>query len=193
MPVPWGPPDSVDLLYHPERCRPLAPGELWSIIDTSGHDLVSWAVALDQVVKRRAFVSLGYAHPDAFIRGFLAIEPSELRRIVRLGLLARDAFASNEVLATDPPTGLLRSLLRIRSKRHWATVVTTLLLDLVGLGRVSPTQAKKAALAAKRRAHRLKVERRKGWRPRSRKRASRWWVQTRDGHRIEVVGSNVVG
>ena len=116
--------------------------------------------------------------------GFLAMNPTDARRMIHVGLRARDIFA-----AIDPelelPIGLLRALCRIHSRRHWARFATESLLELVACRRISATQAKKAARAARNRAHWSKL-------PRGRRRA-RWWVQARDGSRIQVIGSNVIG
>jgi hypothetical protein len=196
-PVPWDQQDSLDLLYHPERTRPLHPSELRVVTGMTSADYVTWAEHLDLVLRSCAYEALGYSDESTFIRMHLRSDPSDVKRLINVGLLAADV--EREDISVDAPIGLLRALQRVRSNRVWANAMTALLLKLVSLRLVSSRQAKKALRAALSRAH--LVNRVNGLRSASlaglvtrtkgRRLQSRWSVRTLTKGDVIVEGSNV--
>ncbi len=181
-------PDSFDSVVHPERFAPMPWRTFCTAVLRDSANFVSVTEDVETAVRERHFRGLGYPTVDGFYLDMLGMDPVTARRMLRVGYHAREHFEADPTDPRDAPLGLLKALLRVRSERHWAFVMTTLLLDLVALGHVSSNEAQRATRRALRRAHKeASLTRRTKTK---RKAPARWWAGTIGGGRLVVTNSN---
>jgi hypothetical protein len=203
------PPDPINLVACPQRFPRLREGELLRHAGRSGCDFILWSEYLGECLQRGRYAVLGCANAREFITGHLAADPRQVRRIIEIAGLAREVFQLEDLDQPDPPIGLIKALLHVKSELPWVrNFQRSVLMQLVADGEVSVRQAKKTLRRSLRRARRIarlaqgdKIRHVPWWRIRRNKQhfrdwlgyerrcaRARWTIWTRDGQLITVEG-----
>lgn len=173
-------PDILHLRWEPERFPVLARGGLMQLAGASGHDLMRIAEALEENLQHGRFRGIGYRDANTFIEQHLGQTMDEARHLIAVARCA-DQFAWGEPDEDiDPPIGLLKATLHVRSRKRWAEHHRRALLSLVVEGVVSIRAVKEAVRRSLRAARRVVRQWSRKERRRRKLKAS-LWIRQKDG------------
>jgi hypothetical protein len=140
-------PDPLNLRWRPELFPALRPGELMKLALANATDFMLYAEALEDCLDSGRYQQLGFKAPEIFVEHHLGEQldvvllMAEVAAVARRFSWGKNADGDDD----DPPIGVLRALLRMRSTKQWARDQREVLLGLAAAGLMS-VRAVKAAV-----------------------------------------------